>query len=94
MVTSLQQALPRKHRCISSRDLGESQRAMLHYYAGIITQREEVKDRRRRSCDLLLVQGQPRIEAPPRGNWRKIWEGGRPGDKDERYRLYQRVAKP
>jgi hypothetical protein len=31
---------------------------------------------------------------PPTGNWRKIWEGGRPGDKDERYRLYQRVARP
>jgi len=93
MVASLQQALPAKYRCISSRELGESQRAMLHYYAGIVTHREEIKERRR-NCDLLLVQGHPRIEAPPRGNWRKIWEGGRPGDKDERYRLYQRVAKP
>jgi hypothetical protein len=65
---------------------------MLHYYAGIITHREEIRERRR-SCDLLLIQGHPRIETPPRGNWRKIWEGGRPGDKDERYRLYQRVAK-
>jgi hypothetical protein len=92
MVASLQQALPAKHRCISSRELGESQRAMLHYYAGIITHREEIRERRR-SCDLLLIQGHPRIETPPRGNWRKIWEGGRPGDKDERYRLYQRVAK-
>ncbi|MBI4207189.1 MAG: glycosyltransferase family 39 protein [Betaproteobacteria bacterium] len=93
MVASLQQALPKNYRCISSRDLGESQRAMLHYFGGILTHREEVPARRR-SCDLMLLQGQPRFEVPPRGNWRKIWEGGRPGDKDERYRLYQRVIKP
>jgi 4-amino-4-deoxy-L-arabinose transferase-like glycosyltransferase len=92
MVTSLQQALPGRHGCISSRNLAETQRAMLHYYAGIITYREEIRERRR-SCNLMLVQGTPRIEVPPRGNWRKIWDGGRPGDKDERYRLYQRAAK-
>jgi len=23
-------------------------------------------------------------------DWKKIWEGHRPGDKDERFRLYQR----
>jgi hypothetical protein len=37
------------------------------------------------------VQGHPKAENIPRGGWKKIWEGGRPGDKDERYRLYQRV---
>jgi DMSO/TMAO reductase YedYZ heme-binding membrane subunit len=89
MVGSLQQTLPRKYQCISSRGLGEGQRAMLHYFGGIITQREEVAARRR-NCDLILVQGHPRQETPPRGTWKKIWEGGRPGDKDERYRLYQR----
>lgn len=91
MVASLQQALPKNYRCISSRDLGESQRAMLHYFGHILTHREEVKARRR-SCDLMLVQGHPQFEVPPRGNWRKIWEGGRPRDKDERYRLYQRQS--
>ena len=37
----------------------------------------------------LLMQG-VREEAVPAGGWRKIWEGSRPGDKVERYRLYQR----
>lgn len=92
MVASLQQALPRDYRCISSRGLGESQRAMLHYFGDILTYREEAPSRRR-DCDLMLIQGHPRSEVPPRGNWRKIWEGGRPGDKDERYRLYQRAAR-
>jgi 4-amino-4-deoxy-L-arabinose transferase-like glycosyltransferase len=90
MVVSLQQALPKKHDCIASRDLGEAQRAMLHYFGGILTHREEAPAGERR-CELLLVQGHPQAETAPRG-WKKIWEGGRPGDKDERYRLYRRVA--
>jgi 4-amino-4-deoxy-L-arabinose transferase-like glycosyltransferase len=87
-VVSLQQALPRKYDCLASRDLGEAQRAMLHYFGNIITRREEAPAGERR-CELLLVQGHPQSEAAPRG-WKKIWEGGRPGDKDERYRLYRR----
>ncbi len=91
MVVSLQQALPKKYDCLSSRELGEPQRAMLHYFAGIITHRDEVPSRKR-NCELLLVQGYPQLEIPPAGGWRKIWEGARPGDKDERYRLYRRAA--
>lgn len=89
---SLHKALPRKFDCIASRDLGESQRAMLHYFAGVVTYRDEIAGRRR-ACELMLVQGHPRIESAPRGTWKKIWEGGRPGDKDERYRLYRRVGR-
>ncbi|HET7596326.1 MAG TPA: glycosyltransferase family 39 protein [Burkholderiales bacterium] len=92
MAVSLERALPAKYRCISSRELGESQRAMLHYFGNVVTYREEAPERRR-NCDLLLVQGQPRHESAPPGHWRKIWEGGRPGDKDERYRLYQRAPR-
>ncbi|MBI3045609.1 MAG: hypothetical protein HYY78_22610 [Betaproteobacteria bacterium] len=77
---------------MSSRDLGDAQRAMLHYFANIITYREGVPSRKR-DCELLLVQGQPQAEHNPPGPWKKIWEGGRPGDKDERYRLYRRTAR-
>lgn len=91
MVESLREALPRQSQCVSSRGLGEGQRAMLDYFGGIITQREEVTARRR-NCDLVLVQGHARQETSPRGPWKKIWEGARPGDKTERYRLYQRVG--
>ncbi len=87
--TSMQQSLPAKYQCVSSRNLGESQRAMVHYYADVITYRDEIAARRR-DCDLLLLQGIVRDNSTPAGNWRKIWEGGRPGDKVERYRLYQR----
>ena len=92
MAVSLQKALPRKYDCVSSRDLGDAQRAMLHYFAGIVTYREEAPSRKR-ACELLLVQGHPQVEVNPPGRWKKTWEGGRPGDKDERYRLYRRPKK-
>jgi 4-amino-4-deoxy-L-arabinose transferase-like glycosyltransferase len=89
MIASMQLALPKQYDCIASRDLTEPQRAMLHYFAGIITYREEVPGRRR-DCQLMLTQGVPQYEVIPRGPWTKIWEGARPRDKDEHYRLYQR----
>ena len=89
MIASLTQAMPQGYRCLSSRALGDPQRAMLHYFADIVTFREEA-DNRRRDCDLMLVQGNPREEKVPPGAWIKIWEGNRPGDKSERYWLYRR----
>lgn len=89
MIASFQQALPSQHGCIASTRLGEPQRALLDYYAGIITRRVEVSQRI--ECDLMLTQGgaqDPDILSGP--EWRKIWEGNRPGDKKESYRLFQR----
>lgn len=85
---SMQQSMPAQYRCVASRNLAESQRAILHYVSHIVTHRQEVAARRR-DCDLLLIQGVAREEISPSG-WRKIWEGARPGDKVERYRLYRR----
>lgn len=88
---SLRQALPAHYNCVASRSLGESQRGMLHYYADVKTRRAEVA-RDSQACNLLLLQGSPREEPKVEPGWRKIWEGGRPGDKAERYRLYRRGA--
>ena len=85
---SLSQAVPAHTGCIASRSLGEPQRAMLEYYANIITQRTEIG--RGAECDLMLIQGGPDNEASLSSEWQKIWEGNRPGDKTERYRLFQR----
>jgi 4-amino-4-deoxy-L-arabinose transferase-like glycosyltransferase len=93
MIADMTKALPASFDCISSRDLGDPQRAMLHYFAGIITYRQEVPGRRR-ECGLMLVQSVPREEIAPAGEWIKIWEGNRPGDRSERYRLYRRLGKP
>jgi 4-amino-4-deoxy-L-arabinose transferase-like glycosyltransferase len=85
---SLRKALPPKARCVESRGLGETQRAAFHYHAGLVTQRAEVHGPT--DCPYLLVQSSAREPAvEPAGNWRRVWEGGRPRDR-ERYRLYRR----
>lgn len=86
MVASLQQALPPDYRCLAGEHVGDGQRAMLHYFGGIV-----VKNGRASNCDLRLVQGL--AVSPPLlddTHWKKVWEGSRPGDKGEYFRLYRR----
>ena len=90
MIADMQKTLPPQYQCIASRNLGEPQRAMLHYFANIVTYRLDIPERHR-DCDLTLVQGVASEEYLPLGPWQKIWEGARPGDNLERYRLYQRT---
>jgi 4-amino-4-deoxy-L-arabinose transferase-like glycosyltransferase len=87
-ITNMQRAMPEQYQCMIGRDLGEAQRAMLHYFAGIRTRRPETAQAA--DCDLLLTQGLPLDELVIAPEWKKIWEGHRPGDRDERLRLYQR----
>lgn len=89
--TQLQQNLPAQIRCVASRNLGDTQRGMLHYYAGLITRREETTTNHAQ-CEFLLVQSTARDAPLAAPSWRMIWEGKRPGDKIERYRLYKRGA--
>ncbi len=89
MATAIKQHAPKGTHCIQSRNLGESQRAALDYHAGIMTVRMEINPSA--SCALLLVQAHP--DDDERGlsqQWRRVWEGSRPRDR-ERYRLYQRI---
>ena len=92
MIVDLQRSMPTRYDCIASRGLGEPQRALLDYFIGVKTVRIEVKPTA--GCMLLLDQGSRSDESPgaPPGNWRIIWEGHRPGDLSERFRLYQRVT--
>jgi 4-amino-4-deoxy-L-arabinose transferase-like glycosyltransferase len=92
MIADMTRAMPPQHRCMASRDVGEAQRAMLHYFAGIRTLRIETRPKAF-ACELLLVQGRPLDEQMMTAEWKKIWEGHRPGDKDERFRLYQRSVR-
>jgi 4-amino-4-deoxy-L-arabinose transferase-like glycosyltransferase len=85
---SLRKVLPEKARCVESRGLGEVQRAVFHYHAGLVTRRAEVHGRT--DCPYLLVQSSARDpEIQPAGGWKRVWEGSRPRDRD-RFRLYRR----
>jgi 4-amino-4-deoxy-L-arabinose transferase-like glycosyltransferase len=90
LFANLQQSLPVTYRCVASRNLGDSQRAMLHYYANIITRREEVSSDSGQ-CDLLLTKSTARDAPLAEKQWRQIWQGQRPRDRVERYRLYRRT---
>ena len=85
---SIRAALPAEYRCMSSAGLGESERAMLDYYLGILTWRREAGAPL--DCDVLLVNGFS--SAPPRdidaARWMLAWQGARPGDTRERFWLF------
>lgn len=89
MMVELRAALPANYRCISSVNFGEPQRAMLQYFGGgIVTYRQNVPDRKR-DCDVLLVQGVYNNMPPVEPRWKMFWQGTRPGDGKELYRLYR-----
>jgi 4-amino-4-deoxy-L-arabinose transferase-like glycosyltransferase len=88
---SLRKALPAKVPCVESRGLRESQRAVFHYHAGLITRRAEVHGGT--DCPYLLVQDNlrgPTVDPGP--GWVRVWEGYRQPRDRERYRLYRRAA--
>lgn len=77
--------------CLASRNLGEPQRALFDYFAGIQTVREEVHPVH--ACEALLVQyGRLPADPQPPPGWTVAWSGGRRGDDTERFVLY--VRKP
>jgi 4-amino-4-deoxy-L-arabinose transferase-like glycosyltransferase len=84
---ALQTRLPKHPGCIASQGLGEAQRAVFDYHAGIVTERAEIGAGD--DCRLLLIQDNAGQREPgPAGHWKKIWEGNRVGDRSEKFRLY------
>jgi 4-amino-4-deoxy-L-arabinose transferase-like glycosyltransferase len=81
--------VPASHGCIAERDLGDTQRASFAYFAGI--EALPAASAAGKRCNWLLVQGDTRRElAAPDTSWTLAWEGSRPGDRRERFRLYRR----
>lgn len=80
-------ALPPGHGCINGVDLGDSQRAMFHYFGGfttLTTARNNVDHR----CPLLLVQSTRGAPHAPGPAWTPLYAGTRLGDKREWYQLF------
>jgi 4-amino-4-deoxy-L-arabinose transferase-like glycosyltransferase len=76
--------------CVAGRDLGEPQRALLEYFANIVTVRDDLPQANR--CEALLVQvGGNDSADPPDSAWEKVWEGRRHGDDTERFVLFRRL---
>ena len=81
--------LPSGHGCIAERGLSDTQRASLAYFVGI--EPLPADSNAGKECNWVLVTGDTRPElAAPEGKWTRIWEGNRPGERKEKFRLYRR----
>jgi 4-amino-4-deoxy-L-arabinose transferase-like glycosyltransferase len=88
VVESLAANLP-ADTCVAGRNIGEPQRALLEYFANIVTTRDDLPQASR--CDALLMQvGGNDSAEPPDSAWEKVWEGRRRGDDTERFVLFRR----
>ena len=89
---SMRRALPPASGCIATEGVGESERAMLEYFTGMVPRRMATEAGA--SCTLLLQQdGAADGGVGPGSGWRVIWQGGRLGDPNERHRLFVRDVK-
>ena len=94
LFTQLKPHLPASYNCVASGGLSAAHRALLHYYAGITTER--VESFAGIECDVFVLQFNPREpDGRPGPGWTTLWEGSRPGDKGERFRLlaFDRTAR-
>lgn len=86
---AIAQTLPADHGCLAERGLSETQLASMSYFVGIEPVAEDSKAGQ--ACNWLLVVGDTRRElAAPDKQWSKVWEGNRPGDRKEKFRLFRR----
>jgi 4-amino-4-deoxy-L-arabinose transferase-like glycosyltransferase len=92
---SLAAALPEKRNCIANANASEALLASLDYFDSIRT--VDAGSATGKRCELLLIHGLVKAGGalPATGDWRRIWEGGRPVDRrdSEKLYLYRRQAK-
>ena len=74
--------------CVIGTNIGEPQRAMFDYFANI--RFVAPKSAAAANCSWLLIQGS-KSNAPDVGAiWSQAWEGARPAERVEQFRLYRR----
>lgn len=88
MIDDLSAHLPADYACITLSHVGQSEQAMLEYFGHFKWHSQKTA-----KCDLLLVQGE-RVARPIENEigWQRMWEGGRQGERNERFRLYRRIG--
>jgi 4-amino-4-deoxy-L-arabinose transferase-like glycosyltransferase len=80
--------LPAGAACIARHNLGDAQRALFDYFAGIRT--VALADPGAARCPVLLLQGSRRAGTEPPAGWSEYWRGARRGDRNEYFALLRR----
>jgi len=77
--------------CVASYGVAESERAMLHYYHGIVTERLETRPAS--ACtSILLENAEGRLpHCSDESSWQPVWDGARPADRHEHFWLFRRT---
>lgn len=89
VIQEIARALPKDHGCLAERNLDKTQLASLSYFVGI--EPLSLSSKAGQTCNWLLAVGRSsRDLAAPSGNWQMVWEGNRPGDRKEKFRLFHR----
>lgn len=81
-------ALPDGSRCLAERGLSQGQLASFAYFVDIAPIAHD--SLAGRQCRWLLVVGSGSELAAPGDGWTQVWEGRRPGERREKFRLYRR----
>ena len=85
---AIKTALPVGEKCIAQMGLGDAQRAAFDYHAGL--RFVATGDATRTACNFLVVQGVRDRKPALEPTWSLLWEGARPGEVSERFRVYRR----
>lgn len=88
MIASMEIAMPSHPSCVTVRGLGSSQRAILDYYTNLHIEVFEASQQT--NCDLYLIQDEKsHTKIEPGEGWNPLWNGRRPSDRRESFRLFQ-----
>jgi 4-amino-4-deoxy-L-arabinose transferase-like glycosyltransferase len=88
VVTQVAAQIPAKRNCVTAVGLGEAERAAFDYFAQL--RFVPIQDKNAVDCEWLVTFGS-RLNPPTVDqNWQRVWEGWRPRDKDDAFRLYRR----
>ncbi|WP_133650618.1 ArnT family glycosyltransferase [Paraburkholderia flava] len=78
--------------CMASSGLGESEAPMLAYFTGIEhVPAANLADAVATGCTWLIVESHGPQRVQPDDQWQPFWSGARPGDTDERLRVFVRT---